>query len=176
MSGALIIGEQGVVSIEHTASVEEVKVILFRLDGQILGLRIAHVREVMKYQSPTPVPDSPGWVVGVLNVSGRILPVASLSSCLYGRPHNDKNTSHLLNIEVDGQEVALTADEVTAIRTFSSDLITDPAGLASGMCSALLEGIIRPQSEDEGEVILMIDPEKVADFDLMKEVVEQQVV
>ena len=161
---------------DKTTTDSEIKVILFRLGGQLLGLQITHVREVLKYQKPTPVPDSPLWVVGVLNVSGRILPVASLSDCLYGKTYDDANTSHLLNIDVDGQEVALTADEVTAIRTFPSELVTDPSGLASGISSALVEGIIRPENEQDSEVILLIDPEKLVDRDLMEEVVSAETV
>jgi purine-binding chemotaxis protein CheW len=46
--------------------------------GQYL-LPLAKVREIIRYVNPTPVPQTPPWVSGVMNLRGRVVPVIDLA-------------------------------------------------------------------------------------------------
>ncbi len=146
----------------------ELKAILFRVNDQLMGIRIDYVREVLEYRDPTPVPDSPVWIAGVLDVGDRILPVTSLHQCLYGNDQSGDGEGHLLSVNVQGREVAFTTDVVTAIRTLESDEVTPPTELTSRIHDSLIEGITRIDEE----VVVLIDPEKIVDPEVMGEVLK----
>jgi len=153
----------------NEAAPDEIKVILFRVNEQLLGIRIEFIREVLEYMNPTPVPDSPKWIAGVIDVSDRILPVASLHTCLYGSDPQRSGSGHLLSVYTDEKEVAFTTDLVTGIRSINSDDVLPPTDLTSRIHDTLIEGVTRI----EEEVAILIDPEKAVDGQIMSKVLEE---
>jgi len=57
----------------------------FVLDGQLFGIEVSAVREVVRDQPITPVPLAPAAVRGLVNLRGRIVTAVDLRLCL-GRP------------------------------------------------------------------------------------------
>ena len=57
-------------------AVEEV--LLFDVGGQRHALRIAQVRELLPALSTTPLPGSPPWIEGVINLRGVMVPVLDM--------------------------------------------------------------------------------------------------
>lgn len=51
----------------------------FRLDGQVFALDVDDVTEIIEWRRPTTVPAAPEYVLGVLNLRGRAVPVVDLS-------------------------------------------------------------------------------------------------
>ena len=146
---------------------KDIKIILFRVNEQLLGMKISYVREVLEYQEPTPVPDSPSWIAGVLDVGDRIIPVASLHCCLYGE-EDSSGEGHLLSVKVDEREIAFTTDIVTAIKTVGSEQVTLPTDITADIHESLIEGIIRL----DGRVAMLINPENAVDSTIMQEVMQ----
>jgi purine-binding chemotaxis protein CheW len=50
----------------------------FLLDGQVYGVPIVQVQEIRGWMSVTPLPNSPAYIKGVLNLRGTIIPVIDL--------------------------------------------------------------------------------------------------
>ncbi len=150
----------------------ELRVIIFRLADRLFGMKIDYVREVLEYREPTSVPNSPAWLAGVLSINYRILPVASMAHCLQIEQNGKQHLAgHLLTIEVSGQEMALTADEVTAIRTFNTSEVTKPDTFTVNGSLSLLDGIIR-EDGNEDVLILLVNPENLVDSEMMRQAVD----
>ena len=47
----------------------------FTLSGQVYAIPLALVREVIRYEPPTPVPGAPGDVLGIVNLRGSIISI-----------------------------------------------------------------------------------------------------
>jgi len=56
----------------------EEQYLTFRLDGQEYGIAILKVQEIKGWDKITPIPNSPAYVKGVLNLRGVIVPVIDL--------------------------------------------------------------------------------------------------
>lgn len=54
------------------------KYLTFTLDRESYGIEVLKVREIIKLQEITPVPQMPSYVRGVLNLRGKIIPVIDL--------------------------------------------------------------------------------------------------
>ncbi|MEI6465435.1 MAG: chemotaxis protein CheW [Verrucomicrobiota bacterium] len=48
------------------------------LDGEAYGIAVLKVREIIRIQKITPVPQLPEYVKGVINLRGRVIPVVDL--------------------------------------------------------------------------------------------------
>jgi purine-binding chemotaxis protein CheW len=59
-----------------------VKMVTFRIAKEEFAFPMEHVREILRVQTPTQVPDVPDYVLGVLTVRGQILPVIDLRRLL----------------------------------------------------------------------------------------------
>jgi chemotaxis signal transduction protein len=64
---------------------EVMKMVTFRIAKEEFAFQVEHVREILRVQTPNQVPDVPDYVLGVLTVRGRILPVIDLRRLLQQR-------------------------------------------------------------------------------------------
>ncbi len=67
------------------ADAEVQKLVTFRIAKEEFAFHMEHVREILRVQTPNQVPDVPDYVLGVLTVRGRILPVIDLRRLLQQR-------------------------------------------------------------------------------------------
>lgn len=74
----------------HSADAEVQKVVTFRIAKEEFAFHMEHVREILRVQTPNQVPDVPDYVLGVLTVRGRILPVIDLRRLLQQRSLADE--------------------------------------------------------------------------------------
>ena len=69
----------------RSADAEVQKMVTFRIAKEEFAFHMEHVREILRVQTPNQVPDVPEYVLGVLTVRGRILPVIDLRRLLQQR-------------------------------------------------------------------------------------------
>ncbi len=56
----------------------ERQLVVFDLAGEVYGVSIETVREIIRMQAVTYVPDAPDFVEGVINLRGRVIPVVDV--------------------------------------------------------------------------------------------------
>jgi len=66
-------------------------VVVFRLGSEIYGLELAYAQEVYNLDELTPVPCTPAFVAGIINVRGQILAVLDLKK-LFKLPEQNTQT------------------------------------------------------------------------------------
>jgi len=79
----------------------------FRLGGMILALPSEEVREVIRYDAPTPVPLAPDGVVGLINLRGEIATVVDVARRLGREPAPPAGG---IGLVLRGARVTLRAD------------------------------------------------------------------
>src|SRR4029078_11055980 len=57
----------------------EIQLVVFEVRGELYGAEIERIHEIIRPQEITRVPRAPEFVEGVINLRGRIVPVANLS-------------------------------------------------------------------------------------------------
>jgi purine-binding chemotaxis protein CheW len=62
----------------HGASADTSQFLTFLLDGEEYGLDILRVQELRAWRPVTPLPNTPHWILGVINLRGLIVPIADL--------------------------------------------------------------------------------------------------
>jgi len=65
---------------KQTAASRKGKYLTFALGQEEYGLEILSVREIIGYMEVTAVPQTPSYVLGVINLRGKVIPVVDLRS------------------------------------------------------------------------------------------------
>lgn len=95
----------------------EIEVLEFRLAHERYALETRYVREVCPLKDLTPLPCTPRFVIGIVNVRGRVLPVLDLKK-FFDLPEQGLTDLHRV-ILVQGEDLALglLADVIVGVRT-----------------------------------------------------------
>ena len=92
-----------------------IEIIEFALANERYGLETACLREVCTLKDLTPLPCTPAFVAGVINVRGSILPVIDISQFLE-LPIIGLNDVHVvLIVRADDTEIGILADRILGI-------------------------------------------------------------
>jgi len=129
--------------------------VVFRLDGERCALPLPHVVIALRMVSVTPVPDAPTGVIGVIDMHGRVIPVADLRHRL-GHPAREPHLDdRLLVISLAERTFALVVDEVTEVLALPvSEVETPPDPLSD---SRYLRAVVRRKDG----MILILDSESL---------------
>jgi len=79
-------------TMKTTKTTGDEQVLTFVVNDQEFGVDILRVQEIRGWSAPTPIPQSPVWVKGVINLRGDIVPIADLRERL-GFAHLDYGPS-----------------------------------------------------------------------------------
>ncbi len=104
-----------------------VRVLQFRVAGEQYAAEMTVLREVSPARGITPVPCTPAYVAGVLNVRGEIVTVLDLASAL-GGPLSGRapDTGMVLLVEVHGVRAGLLVDELLGDAELALDQLDPP--------------------------------------------------
>ncbi|HKB84336.1 MAG TPA: chemotaxis protein CheW [Burkholderiales bacterium] len=113
----------------------------FRLAEERYALETRYVREVHPLKNLTPLPCTPAFVLGVVNVRGRILPVLDLKK-FFGLPENGLTDLHRI-ILVGGNdlELGVLADIGVDVLTIRVESVQPPLPTLTGIGAEYLKGI-----------------------------------
>ncbi|UCC12366.1 MAG: purine-binding chemotaxis protein CheW [candidate division WOR-3 bacterium] len=104
-------------------------IILFRVANELVGVDIGCVREVAEGHQPVFVPNTPDFLVGMVNIRGEVIPVISLHRRLGLADQEVANK--LLIIEDKGRLAAIVVDELMGTRKINKKYINTRAELLS---------------------------------------------
>ena len=132
--------------------------VIFSLVGEEFGVSIHDVREIISNTQITPVPQAPGFVEGVINLRGQIIPVVDLRKRFGLNANEDKENSSVVIIEVDANILGLIVDSVSEVLNIPSDTIKPaPSLVANGIGAEYIKGI----GQYNEKMIILIDLFKV---------------
>ena len=119
------------------AEMQATKYLICLSDGLRYGLDAEQVVEIITDHTITPLPCVPGYVQGVINLRGQIIPVIDLRLRLGKMPQDD---CCIMVVNVDNNCVGILVDGVEKMVDIPRDTILpmptqNPQKLISGMCS-----------------------------------------
>ena len=125
--------------------------VLFELAGATYALRSDDVAQLEMVGAPTPVPNAPAYVDGVVSVRGQVIPAISLRA-RFGFPRAAHDLrSRLIVVRAQGRTVGLVVDSAREFASIAPDAIKPlPEGVA-GTSGRYLRGIAQ-----SGERLMLI--------------------
>lgn len=122
---------------ENIAEVAVDKYLIFVTDGLMMGVNAEYVVEIITNHMITPLPMVPGFVSGIINLRGQIIPIINIRLRL-GK--SAENEDCIVVINVDGTRIGILVDTVDQMVDVECAAVSAmPAQsaqeLISGMCT-----------------------------------------
>ena len=120
----------------------ERELITFRIGAQEFCVNIMTVREIRGWTPATPLPRSPLFVRGVINLRGAVLPIIDLAARLGFAPTQPSQRHVIIVAQVAHQVIGLLVDAVSDILTVNDGAIQPPPEVASEMVRTFVQGLL----------------------------------
>lgn len=113
----------------------------FTLDEEEYGIDILKVQEIKGYTKVTPLPNTPPYVKGVMNLRGIVVPVVDLRSkfCMGAAP--DDGSAVVIVVMVKEKVVGLLVDAVSDVLSIPHESIQPAPELTRGLKTNFISGI-----------------------------------
>ncbi len=115
----------------------------FEVAGQVYALDVSQLREVVRWQPLTPLPDGPTLVEGVIDLRGGVVPVVDLGRALGGSPVDRSRRARIAITEVDGLVVGLAVDAAIEVFAIDADSLEQPPELMRRAGCELTRAVLR---------------------------------
>ncbi len=114
----------------------------FQPGADLLSHRRAGVLRRHHGTPATPLPRSPSFLRGVINLRGAVLPIVDLASRLGFEPTEPTQRHVIIVAQIDRQIVGLLVDAVSDILTVGDDVVQPPPDVASDMVRNFVQGLL----------------------------------
>jgi len=113
----------------------------FRLARESYALETRYVREVYPLKNLTPLPCTPPFVLGIVNVRGRILPVLDLKKFFELPEQGLTDLNRIILVRGNDLELGLLADVIAGVRTIPVDSLQPSLPTLTGIRAEYLKGV-----------------------------------
>jgi purine-binding chemotaxis protein CheW len=126
----------------------------FRLASERYALETRHVQDVHPLRDLTPLPCTPAFVLGIVNVRGRILPVLDLKKFFDLPEHGLTDLHRIILVRGNDLEFGLLADVIVGVRRVAAVSLQPSLPTLTGIRAEYLKGI----GEDR---LVVLDVERI---------------
>ena len=127
----------------------------FRVEGELFGVDILHVQEILPYQEITLIPLAPEYIKGLLNLRGQIVAIINLRQRLGFDPLDDNTTGMNLIVTVDKDLMSVFVDQIGDVVGIHEDRLSPPPGTICGVAARYIQAVC--QLEEELLIVLDLD-------------------
>ncbi len=123
------------------AAAASLELLEFRLAQEKYALETRYVREVCPLKSLTSLPCTPPFVLGIVNVRGRILPVLDIKKFFDLPEHGLTDLHRIILVQGNNLELGLLADVIVGVRTIPVESLQPSLPTLTGIRAEYLKGV-----------------------------------
>jgi purine-binding chemotaxis protein CheW len=145
---------------ENKDGYHEQQLVVFKVADEEFGVDINEVKEIIRWEEVTRIPNAAPYIKGVINLRGNILVVNDLAMKLGLPSKKVDDDTRILVVEVgDNNTVGMVVDSATEVLRLSGDKIrAAPSMVTSNIDSNYIEGV---GLLDEKRLLTLLDLSKV---------------
>ena len=149
--------------------IEKIQVLSFNLAEEVFAVEIKKVREVLDYKGVTSIPRMPGYMIGVINLRGNVVPVIDMKK-KFGMKATERTVNTcviILETEIGKETVVMgiLADSVQEVVDFNDEEMEPAPKIGSGINT----DFIQCMAKKEEEFVIVLDIDSIfLDEDLQK--------
>lgn len=131
----------------------------FLLGDEEYAVDILSVQEIKSWATVTPVPQSPSYMLGVINLRGAIVPIVDLRRRFDLPPQEVKATTAVVIVSAEAGDgakvVGLVVDRVSEVYHLGADQIQPSAEISAEIDATFIQGLAK--IEDDLVILLNLD-------------------
>jgi len=139
---------------EDTIQKKHIELVVFRLASESYGIESTFIREVYPLKEYTSLPDTPPFVLGIMNVRGQIISVIDLKKFFHLPEKGLGELNKVIIIRNETMEFGILADVVEGTLSIPlEDILTAPI-IVSGIGERYMKGVTK-------EHVVILDAESI---------------
>ena len=126
---------------EEPAASEIIEIVEFQLSSERYGVESSYVREVYSLKELTPLPCTPSFLLGVVNVHGQIISVIDIRKFFDLPAEGLTDINNIIIVGKEKMELAILTDAITGMRSMSLQDIQPSLPTLTGIRAEYLKGV-----------------------------------
>ncbi len=143
--------------VDRTAGGSGGKFLTFFLRGEEYGLEILKVQEIIGMMGVTPVPRTPEFICGVINLRGKVIPIVDLRLKFGMESVEHTEETCIIVVQAQGLQIGIVVDKVSEVLDIAAEDIEEPPSFGTDVNTDYILGI----GKSEGRVKLLLDIDRV---------------
>lgn len=133
----------------------ELEILEFIVDGNSYGINVAKIKEIIRYQDPTPIPNAHPSVEGVFMPRDTMITAIDLKNCLQRGQAQPGGLFIVTNF--NNLDIAFHVEAVMGIHRLSWKDINRPSAVTSSLDAGVSSGVVKVNNK----LIVILDFEKI---------------
>ncbi len=126
---------------ENVANDSIIQLVTFHLDGEIYGIDVMQVQEVLRVTEIAPVPGAPPYVLGIFNLRGNVVTVIDTRGRFSLPPGEITDSTRIVIIESNKQVVGILVDGVAEVVELNTETIDSAPNVGDDESSRYIQGV-----------------------------------
>ena len=145
----------------NSAITESKQYLTFKLNGETFGVDVAQVREILDYVKITKVPQTPDFMVGVINLRGSVVPVVDMN-LKFGMSQMERTVNTcivVVEVSMDDSTIVIGAlvDSVQEVFEIEPQNIEPAPKIGTRLKTDFIKGM----GKQDDRFIIILDTDKV---------------
>ena len=147
--------KKSVPKITFEGSAKTKKFVIFELNNGKFAVPVEQISQITKFEKVFPLPKAPDYVLGVINLRGKIISLIDLEKRLNLRSTDVElnETKQILFVDLGYETVGMLIDKVVNLTTLSTDEISEDLELITGQIS--MEYLKGAAIQDDDIIIIL---------------------
>jgi purine-binding chemotaxis protein CheW len=137
---------------------ESIRLVIFKLGDGLFAMDIFAVHRVVRYGGASAVTDVPGWIEGVLEYEGQVIPIVDLRRRMELPRDGVRPETRVLVLNTFTGWVGAVVDAVLEVAVVPLTDVAPPPPLFRGLAAEFMKGIARLGNE---RLAVMLDADRV---------------
>jgi purine-binding chemotaxis protein CheW len=126
---------------DHAASSSILEVLAFMLGQEKYGIETRYVREVTPMNDLTPLPGSPPFVMGIVNIRGQVVSVIDIRRFFDLPQRGVADQDRIIVLQYDGMEFGILGNSIQGVVQVAADELETMLPTLSGVRADFLKGV-----------------------------------
>ena len=159
--------DEDIVKTEGKSEAEDpiLQCVTFRLCNETYGVNVMQVKEVLRYLEITPVPGTPSYVLGIINLRGNVVTVIDTNSRFGLMSSEITDDTRIVIIESAEQIIGILVESVAEVVYLRQSEIELPPSAGTDASTRFIQGV----SNRDGVLLILVNLNKLLNEDELAE-------
>lgn len=131
--------------------------VTFKLCGEVYGINVMQVQEVLRYTEIAPVPGAPSYVLGIINLRGNVVTIIDTRHRFGLDPAEVTDHTRIVVIESEKHIVGILVDSVAEVVYLRESEIETPPNVGKDDSAKFIQGVCNKGND----LLILIDLDKM---------------
>ena len=133
------------------------QILVFKINNELYGIDILKVQEILNFIQPTPIPNCPDYLKGIINLRGTIILVIDLRARFHFEEPMNPDSCVIVVVAIGNKKYGLVVDSVSDVLTINEEDIQEDIDINSGIDNRYITGLVKANEQ----MIILVNIDKV---------------